>query len=295
MSARIPSSLVVAALLACFPVLPSCVFALGIGGKESRAHWAWEDQDAESPGPQAAATGDGAKASAKPGAKPSAKAASPDAEQKRERELAKKRREKGHAELELQIALAKAAEQSDAAELELEKAARAVDEAERELETFLERVRPQALAKAELEVERQAFRAEQRRQDLQQLVDDYQAHGEEFYAKRTGQIVVWRTERELEFAERGLEQQRLAMALEGERELPKKQRALEFALEQARAGLAQAEAKRARAQLESELTMRKAGAKLEDLQLEIEKLERGEDPAGSKAGEGGGRGDAEES
>lgn len=267
MSMRPPAHLIAAASLALFPVLPSCILAIGGGGKDNRARWAWEDEGS-SGSTKAAVDAAAPKGDAKPDPA------------KRELELDKKRRELALAELELAIAQGQAAEQIKTAELEHQKAARALVEAELDLATFLEQVQPQALAKAELEVERQVFRAEQRRQDLQQLVEDYQAHGEEFYAKRTGEIVIWRSERELELAAQALEQQRAALELERDRELPKKQRALEFALEQARAGLAQAVAKRERAQLEAELGRQKAAAKLEDLRRELERLERGDSEDG---------------
>src|SRR5690606_1516472 len=122
--------------------------------------------------------------------------------------------------------------------------------------------------------ERQLHRVEMERQDLQEMTDDYAAHGEEFYAKRTGQIVIWRTRRELEMAEKALEQRQAAMTLEQEHELPKKRRALEFALEKAQAELTQAKAKQERAAIEAQLTREKAQAKVEEARSELEKLEK---------------------
>lgn len=271
MRATRPRSLLAAALIAA--LLPSCIFSIGGGGKESRTRWAWEES--ESTTAQAGAEAGATKSKGAAGAAKDGSGAGSDPS-KRERELAKKRRDLAHAELELEIAESKAAEQRDGAEQEFEKAAHSLGQAQRELATFLAEVLPQALAKGELEVERAVFRVEQRRQDLQQLVDDYAAHGEEFYAKRTGEIVVWRTSRELELSDAALVQQRAALALERDHELPKKQRALEFALTQAQAGLAQAEAKRKRARTEAHLSLEKARAKLTDLQEELERMERGE-------------------
>ncbi len=257
-------------------LLPSCVFSIGGGGRDARTRASWDDTS-----PSAAQAAE----PARPAAKGEAKAAADPA--KRERELAKKRRDLAHAELELTIAEGKAAEQRDGAEQELAKAIHALRQAERELATFLAEARPQALAKGELQVESAAFRVEQRRQDLQQLVDDYAAQGEEYYAKRTGEIVIWRKRRELEMGERALEQQRAALALERDHELPKKQASLEFAVEQARASLAQAEGKRQRARVEAHLALEKARAKLADLREELERLERGEAGAEQPAGDKG--------
>lgn len=257
-------------------LLPSCVFSIGGGGRDARTRASWDDTS-----PSAAQAAEPARPAAKGEAKTVADPA------KRERELAKKRRDLAHAELELTIAEGKAAEQRDGAEQELAKAIHALRQAERELATFLTEARPQALAKGELQVESAAFRVEQRRQDLQQLVDDYAAQGEEYYAKRTGEIVIWRTRRELEMGERALEQQRAALALERDHELPKKQASLEFAVEQARASLAQAEGKRQRARVEAHLALEKARAKLADLREELERLERGEAGAEQPAGDKG--------
>lgn len=252
-------------------LLPSCVFSIGGGGRDARTRVSWDDDS-----PRATQEAQ----AARPAAKGEPKAADP---AQRERELAKKRRDLAHAELELSIAEGKVAEQRDGAEQELAKATHGLRQAERELASFLTEARPQTLARGELEVERAVFRVEQRRQDLQQLVDDYAAQGEEFYAKRTGEIVIWRTRRELEMSERALEQQRAALALERDHDLPKKQASLEFALEQARSSLTQAEAKRQRARVEAHLTLEKARAKLADLREELERLERGE--GGASGGE----------
>lgn len=265
MRSRTPSHLVVAAVLAFIPVLPSCIFAIGDGQHDGKSGWVWEDEEARK---GAEASPGEAKASAKPAG---------DAKEKSEKtaaDLVKKRREFEHAELELVIAESKAAEQEESAVLEVRKAERAVAEAQRDLDVFLGQEMPQATAKSELDLERQLFRVEQQRQELQQLTDDYTAQGEEFYAKRTGQIVIWRTRRELEMAEKAIEQRQATMALEQEHELPKKRRALEFALEKAQADLTQAKAKQERARIEARLMREKAKAKVEEARTELEKQEK---------------------
>ena len=88
--------------------------------------------------------------------------------------------------------IASAEESVEDAQTEVEKALKA-------LTVFREIDKPRRTREMEIRVARGEFSIENSKQDLEQMKADYEGV-EEFYAKKTGEIVVWRTETSLQFA-----------------------------------------------------------------------------------------------
>jgi hypothetical protein len=154
-----------------------------------------------------------------------------------------------------------------AAESRLNGARADLAEAERALATTIALELPNALAAAELAVDRAVHAVEQKRLELQQMISTYERYGEEDYARMNQELVVGRERRALEFAERELLLARAKLELLRGHEQPARVRKLEEELDRKRRDLAAAElalvkarSEGALANLEAEEGLRKAEA-----------------------------------
>ena len=114
-------------------------------------------------------------------------------------EIADKERELRLAEMELEVKRTSVAHSIASAEESVEDAQTEVEKALKALTVFREIDKPRRTREMEIRVARGEFSIENSKQDLEQMKADYEGV-EEFYAKKTGEIVVWRTETSLQFA-----------------------------------------------------------------------------------------------
>ena len=136
-----------------------------------------------------------------------------------------------------------------------------MNDAQRDLDLFMNHERPKKLAEARLGLDRSEHRRELAKDELDELISMYEA---EEFAELTKELVLKRGRKSLEFAERQLELTRKSMALlEGE-ELPKQQRDLELALQKAEHALRDAELDHERGAIKTDMALTKARNALED-------------------------------
>jgi len=189
---------------------------------------------------------------------------------KKKHELADKQRDLRLAQMELDVKGTKVQHSVAEAEEGAEKARVEMVLAEKELALFREMDKPRRAREMELRVQRSEYSIDDRESDLQQMVDDYEGN-DEYYAKRTGEIVVTRTRRSLDLAKASLEltvQSRNKLMVHT---LPDEEQALVRKLGLKKTAHARATEKVGIATIEAEAGMMKAAAKIEKLEREIKK------------------------
>ncbi len=175
---------------------------------------------------------------------------------------------------ELEHALAK--EQAQHEELKaqdgLTKAKFELEHAQQELVTYQRVDAPALLGKQKLSIDKKSFRHEEARQNLEQMREEYSKFETDSVAKRTGEIVIWRSETELDFAQRELGLERLEEKTLTRNTIPHKTAALEAAVAQKKSALRQAQEALARLDFENKLSLSKAGNSVVYKQLELDEL-----------------------
>jgi hypothetical protein len=129
--------------------------------------------------------------------------------------------------------------------------------------------RPLEHAKAQLTLDRTQERAEESKQELEELMSMYK---KEEFAALTKELVVNRGKKNLEFANRNLEHEATDMAQTRDVELPRKEKDLQMALHKAESKLREEHKDQEKLVNETELKLRKAERAVDDAEKELEKL-----------------------
>jgi hypothetical protein len=211
------------------------------------------------------APADKTEAKAKPDKGDDDKDAKEDKVKKKEHELDDARMQLKIARQDTQAAERKQKDDVEDAQYGMEKAREA-------LEQFQKVTRPLELAKDELGYDRAKERVEESKQELEELMSMYK---KEEFAALTKELVVNRGKKNLEFANRSLQQQEIERAQSRDVELPRKEKDLQLALHKAENKLREEKAEQEKLADENELKLRKAERAVDDAQKELDKLKSG--------------------
>lgn len=187
-------------------------------------------------------------------------------------DIEKKERELRIAELELEIAKQKAQSAAASDRVSVAEAEQALAQAERDLAHFHDVEAPAKLANKQLSLDSSEFRLQESRQEQEQMEAEYGPHLTDEQARKTGEIVIWRGQKRIEFAERNLELSRRSFADLKGYELMTRDEELELKLSQKREALARAREKAERGQLENLVSVTKAENRIDLLHYELGKL-----------------------
>jgi hypothetical protein len=187
-------------------------------------------------------------------------------------DIEKKERELRIAELELEIAKQKAQSVAAGDQAAVESAQLELAKAERDLSHFREVEAPAKLAEEQLSLDNSEFRLQESRQEQEQMEAEYGPHLTDEQARKTGEIVIWRGQKRIEFAERRLELSRNSLAQLDGYELPARAGDLEQKVVEKREALARAREKAERGELENLVSVTKAENRIDLLHYELSKL-----------------------
>lgn len=187
-------------------------------------------------------------------------------------ELEKKERELHLAQLELEIGKAKAKSTAASNAAAVAQANFDLGLAERTLVQYVEVEAPQRVAQEQLSLDNTSFRLLESRQEQEQMEVEYGPHMTDEHAKKTGEIVIWRGQKRIEFAERRLELSKLSFAQLESFEIPQKQAELKQKLDQKQEALERAKEKAERGVLEDTVSIKKIENRMDVLEYEIGKL-----------------------
>jgi hypothetical protein len=187
----------------------------------------------------------------------------------KEEKVKKKQRELDDARLQLTIARQETESADRKEKDDIQDAEYGMEKAPEALEQFQKVTRPLELAKAQLSYDRTKERAEESKQELEELMSMYK---KEEFAALTKELVVNRGKKNLEFANRNLEQDETEMAHTRDIELPRKEKDLQMALQKADSKLREEHKDQEKLANENELKLRKAERAVDDAEKELEKL-----------------------
>ncbi len=183
--------------------------------------------------------------------------------------LRKKERELDYARRDLRIARLAAENDERDAKDAVEEAERKLKEARLEREHFLGTQAPLRTDESALAIERSTENRERQKQELEELEAMYK---EEELATLTKELVIRRSRKDVELAQKSLDLEARKQAALKDHELPKKQRELEDAVVKTEKALATAKTKESRSALEKELKLLKAEHAIDELEREVAKL-----------------------
>ena len=190
-------------------------------------------------------------------------------------EIADKERDIKLAEIDMRLAETKRSHTFQEVDESVVKAQREVAKAEQALRLFETMDRPKRVRGMEISIARGEFGIKNAEEELAQMISDYEGQ-EEFYAKATGEIVVERARKSLEFRVAGHELTKMDQKKLMETTLPDEEEELRHKLELKRAALERANEKAADARLKAEADQIRAEAKMEKLRRELEELRSGD-------------------
>lgn len=196
-----------------------------------------------------------------------------DEAEKKKHELADKQRELHLAQMELGVKRTKAKHSTQKAEEAAQKAQVEVEKAEKALVLFREIDKPKRAREMELRVLRSEHSIDDRESDLKQMVDDYEGN-DEYYAKRTGEIVVTRTRRSLDLAKASLELTIQSRDKLMTHTLPDEEAELVRKVALAKSANERAEQDVDIATIEAQASLIKAEAKIEKLEREVKAADK---------------------
>lgn len=152
----------------------------------------------------------------------------------------------------------------------LQKTASDLEHAKKELELWLQDVKPRELDEKKLHLDQGIYRAEHSKDEYGELSAMYEA---DEFARTTKELVLKRGRRELESAERSLELTRREHAWFETWAQPARERELRQKIAEAELEAKKAEIEAQKARLEIELQVKKAEERLSDLAEEIRELQ----------------------
>jgi hypothetical protein len=187
----------------------------------------------------------------------------------KEEKIAKKQHELDDAKLSLTIARkdTQAAERKQ--KDDVEEAEYALGKAREALDQFQKVTRNLELSKGELGMDRARQRVEESKAELEELMSMYK---KEEFAALTKELVISRGRKNLEFANRSLEQQQIENATTRDVELPRKEKDLQLALHKAENKLREERAEQEKLADENELKLRKAERAVDEADKALAKL-----------------------
>lgn len=195
-----------------------------------------------------------------------------DAEEKKH-ELEDKQRELHLAQMNIGVQRTKATHSTQEAEEAAQKAQVEVEQAEKALTLFREIDKPKRAREMELRVIRAENSIDDRESDLKQMVDDYEGN-DEYYAQRTGEIVVTRTRRSLDLAKASLELTIQSRDKLMAHTLPDEEAELVRAVALKKSAQERAEQQVDIATVEAQMSLIKAEAKIEKLEREVKAADK---------------------
>ena len=185
--------------------------------------------------------------------------------------LLKKQRELDYAQRELEISKLSCEADDRDADTAVKDATQKLEMARKDQDNFLSLDKPTQVAQSQLSLDRSQQSMEESRQELAELEAMYK---QEDFAALTKELVLSRGRKRLEFSQRGYD-----LAKKGQEELlnhdlPKKERDFALAVEKAEKGLADAQAKKAKGDLEAKLKLMRSEHKIDELQRELDKMKK---------------------
>jgi hypothetical protein len=187
----------------------------------------------------------------------------------KEPDAVRKVRELEHARLELRSAEFDAESKRLSARQAMVKAERDLALARRALEAFTEVDAPAQTTDAQIDHDRRVYDTDEARDELAELEAMYQA---EEFAKSTKELVLKRGRRRVELAQRELGVSQERMTLLKEHTLPRQQAELAGKVEDAEQELAETKLETEKGTVDADLAIRRARAKIEDLEKELAEL-----------------------
>lgn len=194
--------------------------------------------------------------------------------------MTKATREVEYAKMELEISkMSTAAEGRDADNAVLE-ATQRLDAVTKDRDNFINRDKPAKIADKQLDIDRAAWRMEESKQELDELESMYK---KEDFASLTKELVIQRSRKNLEFAQRGLELAKKGQEELLSHELPKKELELNQAVEKAQKLLQEASAKKEKCAAECKLKSLRAENHVDEQQKALDKQKAKDKPKEAKA------------
>jgi hypothetical protein len=193
----------------------------------------------------------------------------------KEEKLKKKEREVDDARLQLTIAKQETQAAERKAKDDVEEAEYTLGKAKEALDHFQKVTRGLELSRADLGFDRAKQRAEESKAELEELMSMYK---KEDFAALTKELVLTRGQKNLEFANRALEQERIEQAATRDVELPRKEKDLQLALHKAENKLREEKADQQKLTNENELKMRKAERAVDDAVAALDKMKAAQTP-----------------
>jgi hypothetical protein len=163
--------------------------------------------------------------------------------------------------MELALAEMEAANDLNDANFELERARNDLQSAQRDLDHYQKQERPLDLEDAQIDLDRGAESALEKRQELDELIAMYK---KDEFAKMTKELVLQRGKVSMELVQREVELSKKRAADKKEHAMVVKERDLSLAVAKAQQGVTAAEAKLKKTQAHNELELLKARHKVED-------------------------------
>jgi hypothetical protein len=199
----------------------------------------------------------------------SAKAKEGGDEDSKEEKTKKKERELDDARVQLKITRqdTQAAERKE--KDDVEEAEYALGKAKEALDQFQKVTSKLELSKATLGLDRATQRVEESKAELEELMSMYK---KEDFAALTKELVLNRGKKNLEFANRALEHEKIEAATTRDVDLPRKEKDLQLALRKAENKLREEKAEQLKMADENELKLRKAERAVDDAEKAVAKM-----------------------
>ncbi len=188
----------------------------------------------------------------------------------RGKELQQKQRELDYAKIAVQTTAIERQVRTMTVEAAVQHAQRELDKKQRELDQFLQQLRPRELEEHQIDLDHQVHRAEDAKDELAELEAMYK---DDEFAKTTKELVVKRGRRQLEMAARGLAVGRQEFEQFEKHTLVEREQELQQAAKDAALELEKARLEHQKTQIELDVQQRQADDRVKDLQRDIAELE----------------------
>jgi len=194
-----------------------------------------------------------------------------DERKQKQKELRNKERELGYAKIEQQVEALERAHRTLSVEAALARSADELAAAKRELEVFLQEVKPRELEERRLSLDGSTYRAEHSKDELGELTAMYEA---DEFARATKELVLKRGRRDMEMSDRRLSLERREFTHFEQFELPQRERELRQKVADAELARKKAETEAEKARLELGMAAQKMVERQRDLDEEIRDLQQ---------------------
>lgn len=189
----------------------------------------------------------------------------------KEKELRLKRRELEYANTEKETAAIDRKTREMGLEAQAKKVALELEKAQKELKLFLEEHRPRQLEEKKISLDQQTYYAEHSKDELGELEAMYQA---DEFAKTTKELVLKRGRRQLEMAERSLAVAKKENEIFAAHTLPDRERDLKQKVADAGIEVEKQALEARKAKIDLDLAARKLADRIQDLERDIQEIEK---------------------